>query len=82
LLHYANYASCENEVKRFPTQFLKQFFALLPRVSSIFEQMTPFLDHALSTITSFLDQNFKLSKQPQRSSVNNLSDIGKFLEEC
>ena len=82
MLHYTNYNTCENKVKRFSKQFSKQFFALLPRVSSIFEQMTPFLHHALSTITSFLDQNFKLSKQPQRSSVSNLSDIGKFLGEC
>ena len=81
LLHYAKYNTCENEVKRFSTQFSKQFFALLPRVSSIFQQMTPFLHHALSTMKSFFDQNFKLSKQPQRSSISNLSDILKFLRE-
>ena len=44
--------------------------------------MTPFLHHDLSTMSSFLGQNFKLSKQPQRSSVSNLSDIVKFLGEC
>ena len=72
LLHHANYNICENEVKRFNFAISRRFFALLPRVSSIFEQMTPFLHHDLSIMSIFFDQNFKLSKQSQRSSVSNL----------
>ena len=82
LLQHANYNICENEVNRFNFANSGRFFALFARVSSIFEQMTPFFHQNLSIMSILLSQNFKLSKQPQRYSVSNLSDIVKFLGDC
>ena len=53
-------------------RFYSDILSFSARVSSIFEQMTPFLLHDLSIVSHLLGQNFKLSKQSQSSSVSNV----------